>query len=290
MGGGGRHSQGSGGETERVATRGDMDAGEGSDAAMEGGCADDACTAEGVGVEADRGAAPVVSAASAARDALAAQAPPAAPAATQPPAASAASAASPAAPAASALITARALPAARAPTAASSPAVRASPAARASTAATAASTASQPPAAPAASATSQPPAAPAASAASQPPAAPAASAVSQPPAAPAARRQATQKRKRRDRVTASVSVGYVELEGRGELVGRGTERVHVFRLADVVRRRVVGRVSVLQSLFTPQVSERTRCSPTRAWTTSQPTSRSRNRRSRGGSRRSAEAQ
>ena len=48
MGGGGRHSQGSGGETERVATHGDMDAGEGSDAAIEGGCADDACTAEGV--------------------------------------------------------------------------------------------------------------------------------------------------------------------------------------------------------------------------------------------------
>ena len=129
MGGGGRHSQGSSGETERVATRGDMDEGEGSGAAMEGGCVDDACTAEGVGEEADRGAAPVVPAASAARAAPDAQAQSAATAASQPPTASAAPAASPAAPTANTLITARALPAARAPTAASSPAARALPAA-----------------------------------------------------------------------------------------------------------------------------------------------------------------
>ena len=60
-----------------------------------------------------------------------------------------------------------------------------------------------------------------------------------------------QKRKRRDRVTVSVSVGYVEIEGRGELVGRGTERMHVVRLADVVasvrrtsKRRRGGRVDI----------------------------------------------
>ena len=44
----------------------------------------------------------------------------------------------------------------------------------------------------------------------------------EPPAAPAARRQAAQKRKRRDRMTVSVGVGYVEIEGSGELAGRGT--------------------------------------------------------------------
>ena len=84
---------------------------------------------------------------------------------------------------------------------------------------------SQSPAAPAASATSQPPAAPAAYAASQPSAAPAASAVPQSPAAPTARWQVAKKRKKRDRVTVSVSVGYVEIEGKGELVGRGTGRI-----------------------------------------------------------------
>ena len=229
MGGGGRHSRGSSGETERVATRGDMDEGEGSGAAMEGGCVDDACTAEGAGEEADRGAATVVPAAPAARAALDAQAQSAATAASQPPTASAAPAAPPAAPTANTLITARALPAARATTAASSPAVRASPAARASTATTAASAASQPSAAL--------PAAPAAYAASRAPAAPAAPAVS--------------KRKRRDRVTVSVSVGYVEIEGKGELVGRGTGRIHVVRLAEVVagvrrtsKKRRGGRIDV----------------------------------------------
>ena len=251
MGGGGRHSQGSGGETERVATRGDMDEGAGSGAAMEGGCVDDACTAEGVGEEADRGAAPVVPAASAARATPDAQAQSAATAASQPPTASAAPAASPAAPTANTLITARALPAARAPTAASSPAARALPAAQALTAATAAYTAPQSPAAPAAPATLQPPAAPAAYAASQSSASPAASAVSQPPAAPMARRRAALKRRRRDRVAVPVSVGYVEIEGRGELVGRGTRRMHVVRLADVVasvrrtsKKRRGGRIDV----------------------------------------------
>ena len=38
------YSQGSGGETERVATYGDMDAGEDSAAATEGGCEDGGCT------------------------------------------------------------------------------------------------------------------------------------------------------------------------------------------------------------------------------------------------------
>ena len=35
-------------------------------------------------------------------------------------------------------------------------------------------------------------------------------------------------------MTITVEVGYVEVEGKGELVGRGTERTHVVRLADVV--------------------------------------------------------
>ena len=35
-------------------------------------------------------------------------------------------------------------------------------------------------------------------------------------------------------MTVSVGVGYVEIEGRGEQVGRGTEIMHVVRLADVV--------------------------------------------------------
>ena len=59
--------------------------------------------------------------------------------------------------------------------------------------------------------------------------------------------------KRRDRVTVSVSVGYVEIEGRGELVGRGTGRMHVVRLADVVagvrrtsKRRRGGRIEILE--------------------------------------------
>ena len=129
---------------------------------------------------------------------------------------------------------------AAAPATYASAAAQVPPAARATTAATAVSAASQPAAA-----------TPAASTALQPSAAPAASAVSQSPAAPAARRQATQKRKRRDRVTVSVSVGYVEIEGRGELVGRGTGRMHVVRLADVVagvrrtsKRRRGGRVDI----------------------------------------------
>ena len=52
-------------------------------------------------------------------------------------------------------------------------------------------------------------------------------------------------------MTVSVSVGYVEIEGRGELVGRGTERMHVVRLADVVagvrrtsKKRRGGRVDI----------------------------------------------
>ena len=48
------------------------------------------------------------------------------------------------------------------------------------------------------------------------------------------RRQETQKRQRSDRMTMTVGIGYVEVEGKGELVGRGTERTHVVRLADVV--------------------------------------------------------
>ena len=52
---GGTHRE-RGGETERVATYGDMDAGEGSAAATEGECADGGCTAEGVGMEASRDA------------------------------------------------------------------------------------------------------------------------------------------------------------------------------------------------------------------------------------------
>ena len=44
----------------------------------------------------------------------------------------------------------------------------------------------------------------------------------------------TEKEEELDRVTVSVSVGYVEIEGRRELVGRGTERMHGVRLADVV--------------------------------------------------------
>ena len=66
-----------------------------------------------------------------------------------------------------------------------------------------------------------------------------------------ARRQTALKRKRRDRVTVPVSVGYVEIEGRGELVGRGTRRMHVVRLADVVasvrrtsNKRRGGRIDV----------------------------------------------
>ena len=35
-------------------------------------------------------------------------------------------------------------------------------------------------------------------------------------------------------MTMTVGIGYVEVEGKGELVGRGTERTHVVRLADVV--------------------------------------------------------
>ena len=46
--------------------------------------------------------------------------------------------------------------------------------------------------------------------------------------------QEIQKRKRSDRMTITVGVGYVEVEGKGELVGRGTERTHIVRLADVV--------------------------------------------------------
>ena len=47
----------------------------------------------------------------------------------------------------------------------------------------------------------------------------------------------------------TVRIGYVEVEGKGELVGRGTERTHVVRLADVVagvrrtaKRRRGGRI------------------------------------------------
>ena len=44
-------------------------------------------------------------------------------------------------------------------------------------------------------------------------------------------------------MTMTVGVGYVEVEGKGELVGRGTERTHFVRLADVVAggRRTVKR-------------------------------------------------
>ena len=44
-------------------------------------------------------------------------------------------------------------------------------------------------------------------------------------------------------MTMTVGIGYVEVEGKGELVGRGTERTHVVRLADVVAgvRRVANR-------------------------------------------------
>ena len=35
--------------------------------------------------------------------------------------------------------------------------------------------------------------------------------------------QAIQKRQRSDRTTVTVGIGYVEVEGKGELVGRGTE-------------------------------------------------------------------
>ena len=52
-------------------------------------------------------------------------------------------------------------------------------------------------------------------------------------------------------MTVSVSVGYVEIEGKGELVGRGTGRIHVVRLADVVagvrrtsKRRRGGRIDI----------------------------------------------
>ena len=57
------------------------------------------------------------------------------------------------------------------------------------------------------------------------------------------RRQAIQKRQRSDLTTVTVGIGYVEVEGKGELVGRGTERTHVVRLADVVAgvRRTVKR-------------------------------------------------
>ena len=52
-------------------------------------------------------------------------------------------------------------------------------------------------------------------------------------------------------MTVSVNVGYVEIEGIGELVGRGTGRIHVVRLADVVagvrrtsKRRRGGRIDI----------------------------------------------
>ena len=52
-------------------------------------------------------------------------------------------------------------------------------------------------------------------------------------------------------MTVSVSVGYVEIEGKGELVGRGTGRIHVVRLAEVVagvrrtsKKRRGGRIDV----------------------------------------------
>ena len=37
-------------------------------------------------------------------------------------------------------------------------------------------------------------------------------------------------------MTVAGGLGYVEVEGKGELVGRDTKRTHVVRLADVVAR------------------------------------------------------
>ena len=80
-----------------------------------------------------------------------------------------------------------------------------------------------------------------------------------------ARRRTALKRKRRDRVTVPVSVGYVEIEGRGELVGRGTRRMHVVRLADVVasvrrtskkRRGGGGRIDIREKSCFPKGEEK----------------------------------
>ena len=56
-------------------------------------------------------------------------------------------------------------------------------------------------------------------------------------------RQTVHKRSRSERTTVTVELGQVEVEGKGELVGRDTRRTHVVRLADVVAgvRRTVKR-------------------------------------------------